>query len=313
MSLSCNCLVRHSISAREAESLSGYSVAFLYRRAAQNWGSVVNRSIQMADLLQAFDRRLNVVSTSVEEFVGTADAIIVSKTVANQRGSKRVMKKLGRRSGRLLFDLVDGHPSITSGLERHITAYICASEAEFQYRLNHSHPAFLIRHMVDSRIKKRPSIHDKFRVGYAGLKANAAHLIELEIEAFDASSSLNGANFAALESFLNSLTHHYSVRSYKETDGFKPSLKAFIAAHLGAVFVGSKSDEESLLLLGSSYPYLSDNSSLPAVKETVDFARMSFGTSTHERALNQMLSVRPLFCPAAVIAELHRAITGSSS
>jgi hypothetical protein len=69
---------------------------------------------------------------------------------------------------------------------------------------------------------------------------------------------------------------------------------------LGAVFIGSRSDEEVALLLGHEYPYLSKDSGYQEAEKTLDFARETFLGEPWKVAGEAMVEARKESCDYAV-------------
>jgi hypothetical protein len=241
---------------------------------------------------------------------GAADLVILSKTAVAVEKSTEIVSKMSELQTKILVDLVDGSPGLVEPIAHQVDAYICASLSEHEYRKKKNEDAFLVHHHVDSRIAHRHnSSSKKFSVGYAGRVENAQWLetLPLSVHAVDSSDFSSGTR--KVERFLREFTHHYSVRKYQAWDGFKPGTKAFLAAHLGAVFIGSSEDYESQLLLGGDYPYLSTSSNAEDVKRVFELARVTFGTEMHRVAQRKMEILRRLSCRASVTLALHSAIT----
>jgi hypothetical protein len=241
---------------------------------------------------------------------GSADLVILSKTAVAIEKSTEIVSKMSELQTRILVDLVDGSPALVEPIAHQVNAYICSSISEHEYRKQKNQDAFLVHHHVDSRIAHRhTSRSKKFSVGYAGRVENTLWLdaLPLSVHPVDTGDFSRGSR--QLEQFLKKFTHHYSVRKYQAWDGFKPGTKAFLAAHLGAVFIGSLEDDESRLLLGGDYPYLSASSNVEDVKRVFELARMTFGRDLHRAAQRKMETLRRLSCRARVTLDLHAAIT----
>ena len=95
-------------------------------------------------------------------------------------------------------------------------------------------------------------------------------------------------------------THHFSVRAFPGIGVFKPETKALVAARLGAVFVGSRADQETAQMFSAGYPYLAEDSSLIAVKEVIEFARETHLSSEWRQASAEMEALSVSLCDIAV-------------
>ena len=305
----CQCLQEHrSQSTAHKTNLLPVKVVFLYKKHAENWGSVLVRFRQAATLLKRYDKNLQVSTSVIEEYKDTADVWILSKTVSDFDGLLVLLEKASRSGSTILVDLVDGNVESTQPFDKFVDGYICSSKTEFEFRIRKAQNAYLVPHPLDRRLKSNSRRITNFRVGYCGAPANAAHLGTNGIETFDASTTQSGLGLHKMNNFLSSLSHHYSVRSYQPHDGFKPALKLFIAANFRAAFIGSKADTESLAWLGDSYPYLASNSSSEEVAKIMHYAKETFGTRVFERAVEQLEELKSDFCEASVTSQLDSAI-----
>lgn len=290
---------------------TGLSVTFVFKGATRRFGSVQVRSRELARLLEDFEPQLYVDSIPLEYFKGGTDVIIASKTITKVPGVERFLRRATKNGTKVLFDLVDGNPRSTRHIDRYISAYICSSHSEYDYRMELGQKAYLVPHNVDARMKPRDSAARGFRVGYSGAPYNAQHLDNLEIDVFDSSTTQVGDDFNDLDRFLGSVSHHYSVRQNENRVVFKPAVKTYIASMYNRAFIGSKEDPETLKVLGSEYPYLAQTSSLYDVTDIIEFARATFGGPVHERAMHSLQGLRQEFCPRSVAELLYGAIVAA--
>lgn len=307
----CDCNLNHATFSKADAKSKRTTVAFAWAFDAEDWGSVVTRSHQLASLLLSYDSTIRVVSSSIEGLVATRnfpDVVILNKTALKYRFLEHYIRRAKQNGGVVFFDSVDDPPRRAAFIDHQIDHYLCASKGELQWRSSKGQPASFLAHHVDLRIAPRTVSRERFNLGFVGAPRNVLHLKSLGIDFFDASITQEADNFREFVSFLDSLSHHYSVRHYQDGDGFKPALKAYFAAHLGATFIGSRADPEVSLVLGDSYPYLSSDSSLSSVSQTVALAKSTFGHNLHHLARGRMEPLRKEFCPAGVVAVLHRLI-----
>lgn len=312
ISVRCDCSLGHPVvSDRALSSKDSFTIRFVWATEAINWGSTWVRSHQLAAMLQSFDKSLDVASLSTGAMAKsriTPDAVVLHKSALRFPGLPNLLRRFKRNGARVYMDLVDGNPTSGERIHHLVDHFICASHSEFAHRQLKLQSSTLVPHHVDHRFPPYHGLHDAFRVGFSGLPLNALHLNELHIETFDSSATQFGADFEKLRAFLNGLSHHYSVRHYQDYDGFKPGLKIYIAAHMGAAFIGSRQDPETLAVLGDDYPYLADDSSLGSVKKTLLRAESTFLSPLHSKALAALNKLRSEFCPAFVVATLHNAL-----
>lgn len=259
-------------------------------------------------MLETYDSALRVDAIPLEFFKGGSDVIVASKTCAKVPGAEKFFRRESRRKTTILYDLVDGNPRSTRKLDSYISGFICSSPSEFAFRQEENQPAFMVHHHVDQRLHATRSTTSEFSVGYAGAPYNSRHLEQISIDVFDTSLLREDPGLVRLSAFLDTHSHHYSVREPEKRKIFKPSLKAFIASFYSKAFIGSREDDESLAVLGDDYPYLSRSSSLSDVTEIIEYARETFLTDIHSEALAKMDEIRPLYCPASVVESLHSAI-----
>ena len=184
---------------------------------------------------------------------------------------------------------------------------MCSSRTEKDFRESQKDYSFYVPHGLDLRIKPAMSTFSNFSLGYAGARRNAKHIEKLQIPSVEAGDMQSARGLETLTDFISSHSHLYSVREY-DRPGFKPGVKIFTAALAGACFIGSREDPETYRLLGPDYPYLARDSSVEEVRKIIDFARSTFGTELHRKALSILRDLRQEFCPARIAADLYNAI-----
>lgn len=283
-------------------------VVFTFPSEEVNNTGVRLRVFQVAEMLQVFAPPVTVRIKSIENLYRSrprGHIVIVQKAV--KREWAWILRALKKRGNTLLFDMVDGLvPDYLEGLP---DGYICSSlseqlarEAKGQFAISSlQSPDQLIPTMT---FDKRP-----FDVVYHGAKHNAQHLTDLpELRVLqsplDGSPERMGAYLAETLPLLRRASHHYSVRRWNKSDGFKPKMKGFVAAALGAVIICSAENEESLLILGNDYPYLAKSSSLEDVKAIIDYARNTHLREEWHRAVATMQELRQMSCPVKTARDL---------
>jgi hypothetical protein len=125
------------------------------------------------------------------------------------------------------------------------------------------------------------------------------------VEVIDASAPENPAWMSALPRFAS----HYLVRQWQETDGYKPFLKGFIAAHCGAVPFVSRNDAEARHHVGDDYPFLYDADDANLSASFSDF-RAHFGSARWQFALRRLDEVKRRNSPAQIGREIDELFAG---
>ncbi|MDA8777426.1 hypothetical protein N9M74_02165, partial [Pontimonas sp.] len=221
------------------------------------------------------------------------------------------LSTLAGEGHRIFVDFVDGTdvPEIADSVH----GYICASRTEQKYRESLGKRAWYVPHAVDSRIPLVDFARESLRIGYFGRPWMAEHVESFpEIQSLPAEESFGNREFRDLMETVSQWSHHYSVRSFFGEGNFKPPTKVFVAARLGALFVGSREDEEVQLLLGGEYPYLSQNSSIGEVRKTLEFSQESFLGEPWNHARKVMEKVRSESCDAFIADRLLEALEGKT-
>lgn len=286
------------------------SCVFLVASRALEWGSTFLRYSQIVALLKAFDPSISVNISGIEGYTGKSDVVVITKSVLKKKGILKFVRRLQRRGSLVLLDLIDGRPGLSEVVDPFVAGFLCASESEARARSSQSkHPGRVIPfpHLIDLRLSPRFQLAERFRIGYIGNTGNARFLDEMPIDSFELVSPHSARN-PLFHEFTTGLSHHYSVRLRSNLDGYKPPTKIFIAAHLGASFVGSFDDEETRDCLGVEYPYLARSSKFNEVRQIIEFARESFGGTQHEKSLSMLGALRSDFCPAKVVSALHETL-----
>lgn len=277
-------------------------VLFVFRPGTSAWGSVRIRVFQAASALRAAvsnPKFINLVTEDQLRGLGLVDFDLVLSKYALTRGNLNWYRALRERGNRVFADVVDGFP--VPGLENYVDAFVCASRSEFEQRSAFGYPAVEVLHQVDTRFRTRPFARAEFSLGYLGGIDGAAHVPELpRISTHFTGLSMSGREVKNAYQAVSRWSHHYSVRTFFGDGVHKPATKAFLAARFGAVFLGSRDDTESLLMLGPGYPYLATTSALHDVQEMVGYAEETFGGPVWERSVAAMERLRRESCDVAV-------------
>lgn len=202
----------------------------------------------------------------------------------------RALKKSGNI---LLFDPVDSMlPPDKAALADVIVA---ASQIALEdYRQHFAAPTILVDHHVDPRLKKltlaeRPAA---LKIGYFGELVNAVITPRIEEKVDFISVSTRIQN----DEWLNHLSDyllHYAVRNNLKTEGYKPFLKGFTAAHVGSNIIVQDTQDDAVRWLGNDYPYLLRGVvNEQSILDMLDYAHSSYDTETWQRGLKVMNTIK---------------------
>ena len=273
-------------------------IFFVYRAGTSARGSVRIRVFQAVSGLRRVVANPGFVSLVTEEQLRglrlTNVDFVFSKYVLTHENLEWFR---GLRAGgnRVLVDVVDGFP--VPGLEEHVDAFLCASRSELEHRLSIGHAAVEVLHQVDTRFDPQPFVRSNFIVGYLGGTDGSAHLSEISnISTHFTRLSMSDREARNASRAATRWSHHYSVRTFFGNGVFKPATKAFLASMVGGVFLGSREDIESLLILGPEYPYLARTSALGEVQDMVRYAEETFGGPVWDSAVEVMGRLRRETC-----------------
>lgn len=309
----CDCGAGHRV---DQVNWSGINrpIVFAHRKGFENQGNKMFRAFQLVDMLKTLGAPMPITLQPLENVYRSRPKhkMIVILGSAARPKSHPLLRALRRRKNTLLFDVVDGIvPEKNEGLA---DAFICASLTEKNAREAAGHRAVLYMQSPDQRTPSFPSEEKTFSITYYGLAENARHLEDLpEIENSEFVGMPDHQSTEPVPSVFDTLrrfSHHYSVRAWNDRDGFKPMMKGFFAARLGAVVIASAEDEESRLVLGEDYPYLAKSSSLEDVKAIIDYARDTHLGEEWHRAVGTMRELRHMSCPVKTAQDLVAGLRG---
>lgn len=309
----CGCDEPHRMDATDWSGIT-QPITITYRRGTEGMGNVLLRGFQLADMLTSLGAPVPIKVQALENLHRAkprGEILIVLKTAIRMK-SEPILRAFARRGNMLLFDVVDG--LVPEKIEGLCDAYICSSLTEDRFRQHRGHQTIVSYQSPDQRTPVFPLEHREFAHVYYGLSENARHLDKLaDLDPVEFSEMPPHRSSEPLPSVFDTLrrySHHYSVRAWNDRDGFKPMMKGFFAARLGAVVIASAEDEESRLVLGEDYPYLAKSSSLEDVKAIIDYARDTHLGEEWHRAVGTMRELRHMSCPVktaqALVAGLRR-------
>jgi len=285
---------------------------FTYRHNSESFASIQLRSFQVARLLAQTMPPQPVHIQPLENLARRRpkNSIIIVGRTGVRPLSEAMLRRFIADGNLVLFDMVDGE---VSPLIEHLPhAYVCSSLSEAKAREAKGIRAIVSLMSPDQRCPVADFSGKPFGVGYHGLAKNALHLDTLQdVHAVDYREEAPSPGELPMPMDLDVMagfSHHYSVRAWNPGDGFKPLMKAYVAARLGACFIGSREDEECRLVLSDDYPYLAKSSSLEDVTTAINYARKTYGGPVWEGAVSDMERLRRLSCPFATAQALVRGL-----
>lgn len=303
----CSCGGNHRVDDVDWSGITA-PVTFTYRGGTAGMGNSLLRGFQVADMLVTLGAPVPIRVQALENLYRArpkGQFLVVLKTAVRPK-SEPVLKAFRRWNNTVFFDVIDGL------VPNHIAAladgFICGSLTEQAARSQAGHRTILSLQSPDQRTPHFPFDTRPFSVVYYGLAENASLLDQLpDVEAIDFVDMPPHRSHQPVPDVFDSLkrySHHYSVRAWNDRDGFKPMMKGYFAARLGAVAIASAQDEESRLVLGDDYPYLAPSSSLNDVRDAIDYARTTHGTEVWNQAVETMTRLRHESCPVATARAL---------
>jgi hypothetical protein len=293
-------------------------ITLTYRRGTEEMGNVLLRGFQLADMLTSLGSPVPIKVQALENLYRAkprGETLIVLKTAIRVK-SEPILRAFARWGNTVLFDVVDGLvPPVLESLPH---AYICSSLSEKVVREERGARTIVSLQSPDQVVPTLPFNERSFSVIYHGDARNAQHLSLLpERNVFQQPMSGSEDNIRVFVNDtlpqLSRASHHYSVRMWNELDGFKPMMKGFFAARLGAVVIASAEDEESRLILGDDYPYLAASSSVEDVQAIIDHAKNTHLGPEWERAVATMRELRQMSCPVKTAQDLVEGLRGLAS
>lgn len=303
----CGCDEAHRMDATDWSGVT-QPVTLTYRSGKEGMGNVLLRGFQLADMLTSLGAPVPIKVQALENLHRAkprGEIIIVLKTAIRLK-SEPLLRAFNRWGNTVLYDVVDG--LVPEKIEGLCDSYICSSLTEEHFRRSRGHRTIVSFQSPDQRTPTYPFERREFDHVYYGLRENALHLDALpELYPVDFSEMPPHRSPNPLPPVFDTLrhySHHYSVRAWNDRDGFKPMMKGFFAARLGAVVIASAEDEESRLVLGDDYPYLAASSSLEDVQAIIQYAQHTHLGPEWERAVATMQELRQMSCPVKTAQDL---------
>jgi hypothetical protein len=281
-------------------------LTFVYSDRYRDSGSTVMRGFQLADIARS---QLPSLSVSVRPLGHQLrhSSLFLTKG-ALKAATPHDLDALLRNGNRLLFDVVDEPPpSFTARYADTVVAASLTAYEEFSRTFPATRVA-LVNHHVDTRLRQPKAPVGAFRVGYFGERVNALLTASIEEQVDVVHIDTSRADTAWLGR-IGEYSMHYAVRHTRELDHFKPFLKGFTAAHLGAPVLIQRNQEEAVRWLGPDYPYLIDDPvDESGVLAMLERARQDWGGRRWERAVDTMKGIRARTSPERIAQELAAAV-----
>ena len=160
---------------------------------------------------------------------------------------------------------------------------------------------FFVPHHVDVRIPPAAAQQTQFRMAYFGSRLNLLMPRQIRpngpfrpggtgCHVYWTEEPRNTTWIPALQSF----SCHYNIRPPRREHIFKPFTKGHIAAHVGAVILGARSDREAVLNLGDDYPFLYDINSPGDIVLAVDDIAGAFQSDRWQLAQRRMSGLKAI-------------------
>ncbi len=267
-------------------------VYFVFAPMYERTGSTVMRGYQLSEIAKRYlpkSYQIEYVSFSTS----IKNSIIFLTKGAIYTATTDELIKLKEYKNILLFDLVDAPPPADK-LHYADAVIACSRTALKSYSQTFPQKKIcLIDHHVDPRISKHyySAREQKVKVAYFGDPANTylsskiKDIVDVYPVVFDTPRNRWLDNLA-------SYPLHYAIRN-EDNERFKPFLKGFTAAHVGANILVQANQAEALHWLGEDYPYLlKEKVSEENILKALDFIRASYGSAEWRKALEVMKKIK---------------------
>lgn len=284
-------------------------LVFVYAAQHALLGSTVMRGRQLSEVAQQHGLRDRVDLVALGTPLRNADVFMTKAAAITATESDFHALKAGRN--RIFVDPLD--EALTPLALEFADVIIAASrQAEIAYRTHYPHrPVFRVDHHVDPRVRAAgpPDRPSAFRTGYFGSLENAVR--STEIERLVDFYSVTGAPGELADWYLRPREYplHYGVRAWLARDTFKPFVKGFTAAAVGAPILVSGSDAEAMYWLGDHYPFVVRGASTE--RDIVDALHATgavFGGPEWREAQATMAEVTQRVTDHAIVESLRRAL-----
>lgn len=278
-------------------------VVFLGAPAFSSFASTFLRGRQLSALVAEAFPDYDVRFT--EDAGSVADAVVVLTKGAMQTLDAAAIAGLGRRNRATIgcWDDVRPDPEKARVVDAHMT--LSHRQTLDLNRLYPGTPAFLVTHHVNRQVPVVAPPADRLRTGYFGDLGNTVRPASIS-----GMIDLVGTDTRSVsDSWLDALPHyncHWIVRQARPWDsGWKPFLKGFVAARLGAPVVVVEGDGDAAHYLGDDYPFYARSLAPADLEMALATVAAGFGGPDWARARDIMAQVAARSTDAHVAAEFR--------
>jgi len=281
-------------------------VRFVFAPAFAASGSTVMRGRQLADI--ALSTRLSereVTYTALSLDLRDSDLFLTKGALKSLDAV--ALEQLRHRGNRLFADPVD--EALSDDLASAVDGVVAASRTAFDdYRARWPRtPIAIVDHHVDPRvldIMRTPRDFDEARFGYFGEQMNTirSKRIARVVDFVQVSTAVIDDSWIAR---LPTVNVHYGIRRSRALDHHKPFLKGFTAAACHSLILIQHDQAEARRWLPPDYPFwLRSDVTEPAILESIDAIRASYGTAQWREGLEVMRDIADRTSPASIGAQL---------
>lgn len=312
----CTCGERHFN--KSDYELTFRRIIFLYSAGTRKIGSTILRTLIPAALLDSClhkDTRVLLFENHKWQECVKGDIVILSKYSINMISTSAIteMKKKGVI---IVFDPLDG--SLDLEKIKYSDYLFASSNNQHEFLISLGLNSFFIPHVVDPRIDLTNSEVSKreFSCGYIGnpmnisgntLKVLSNNVVDTRQFQFALAKAPKWISDARV------FSHHYCGRGKLSRNVYKPLTKGFLAARMDACIIASAHDTEYTKYLGIAYPYLLRGVSTSELKEMIEYARTTYGTSTWETAMLSNVALKRESCDLSILNLYLKALCAMKS
>ncbi len=296
---------RRAIKARPpARRPTRIPVTFLYSEHQRETLSNVLRGQQLSEIIS---RQLGDVFdvSYVSDASALRDQVVIATSLALAHINPATLRALRSRNIALIGEWLDGlvKPEKAAILDAHMTFSL--RQAIDMNRLYPHTPAFPVTHHVNTRITPSNATQTRLCTGYFGDLRNTTLPESLQGEVTLVDTGSAGDDWFRM---LRDYNCHWIVRRHRPGFGWKPFLKGFVAARVGAVVIVTRDDENAVHYLGDDYPFYAE--SLDPADLEMAWARVAgaFGGPDWRLAQDIMRQVAARSTDAQVAAEFKAMI-----
>jgi hypothetical protein len=295
----CTCGERHS--KKSDHGLVFRRIIFLYSAGTRKIGSSILRTLVPAALIDSCmhkDTKVILFENHKWSECTKGDVVVLSKSSINAI-SDSMIYEMKRKGVVIVFDPLDGILNLEK--IRSSDYLFASSNNQHDFFTSLGLDSFFIPHVVDPRINlaKREVSKREFSCGYIGDPMNisgsarkimSTNLVDTRQFQFSLSKVPKWISDASL------FSHHYCGRDKLLRNVYKPLTKGFLAARMDACIIASVKDTEYTKYLGTAYPYLIESARSSELREMIEYAQVTYGTSTYETAMLSNVTLRRESC-----------------